>query len=932
MTTPAEQLAHISHIMKGSSAVYLRELTIMGKAAVAVEMPTFGGFAEADTSRFRSRLERLSEQFTVDQSQLYIDQVVNSVFALADLADTPAARQQVEDYVANAIFAGYEYDLKTGELSEGPDLPLFGNAQEWIDISHREIRRRRTEVIRDPSLPLREHKLEEALFQVTETKALGPDTAFIAQAILGTQKLEKAGLQTIDESSAGYRGALARVGPQIPFVLSQFDEGMFSVMDPFLDGSGKGNLGGAIGSAISQDVGVFFGALAVEPDTTGVNVVDFRTDDSYRKEIINRWIRENGGDPNPTDETYEDKYVLNAYYAANREIFGSEKEEGILNPFLSQFFDKNGNIVGNTHAVAGRLNLETDEYVAQQVRNRIDEHFLPGDDGVSAYQRTVNQKAEAFRVEDYRVDPGKAAKALKNMLFGDDKALWIDDRPVDDKRVQDDVWADWVQFFANNGAAATRDYVQPQLAAAVEAKETEPPEEELPFTRNVAIKQAKDYFTRKGIQWSKVPLAQQQAIIGSVYGRGGLDVDQAMFGQIFDGDEAVGGINQEALFGEGLIDYTTGFMQRYAEAQIEAGAFEDAAANPLNLVYDLLKERGILTPDVSTEFLSNLDNNVAPLIARRVMAGDYSSIEEIQAEIERQVNIMPAYQISSADYDRQTGATPPGFPGGPGFRVQPATPQFDVSAFTPELQEMAFDRPELAGFIQQQMMVPGFEKQWQQAAKRQVRHDREADTELQERRLASFQSAYDRAVAGGDESVIAQAQQNLHGAQGQFDRETGASFPVYETYTDTAGKEKARVAQDYAWYQGELMGPMTRRTDTGIQQEGLFGAAGQYVTPAGQPGEGTVFNIYSPAQQQTLAGMAKMMTTAGATQQEFFEKQLPGFQKRFEASPFFRMEQERLAAETETEERRAESEERVEESRRRGRLRGGALTVFGRRQ
>ena len=733
MTTPAAQLAYISHIMKGSSAVYLRELTIMGKAAVAVEMPSFGSFAEADTSRFRSRLERLSEQFTLDQSQLYIDQVVDSVFALADLADTPAARQQVEDYVANTIFAGYEYDLKTGELSEGPDLPLFGNAQEWIDISNREIRRRRTEVIRDPSLPLREHKLEEALFQVTETKALGPDTAFIAQAILGTQKLEKAGIQTIDESSAGYQGALARVGPQIPFVLDHFDDGMFSVMDPFLDGSGKGNLGGAIGSAISRDVGAFFGALAVEPDTTGINFSDFRTDDSYRKDIINGWIRENGGDPNPTDETYEDldedaPYFKAAHHAANREIFGSEKEKGFLKPFLSQFFDKNGNVVGNTHAVAGRLNLETDEYITRQVRNRIDEHFLPGNDGLSSYQRTVNQKAEAFRNEDYRVDPGKASKALKNMLFGADKALWIDDRPVDDKRVEDDVWADWIQFYANNGPDATRDYVQPQLAAAVEAKETEPPEEELPFTRDIAAKQARDYFTRNGIQWSKIPLAQQQAIIGSVYSRGGINVDQAMFGQIFDGDEAVGGINQEALFGEGLIDYTTGFMQRYAEAQIEAGAFEDAAANPLNLVYDILKQRGILTPDVSTEFLSNLDRNVAPLIARRVMAGDYSSIEEIQAEIERQVDAMPAYEISSADYDRQTGATPPGFPGGPGFRAQPATPQFDVSAFTTELQEMAFDRPELAGFIQQQIQLPGFEKQWQQAAKRQLRHDREADT------------------------------------------------------------------------------------------------------------------------------------------------------------------------------------------------------------
>jgi len=75
-----------------------------------------------------------------------------------------------------------------------------------------------------------------------------------------------------------------------------------------------------------------------------------------------------------------------------------------------------------------------------------------------------------------------------------------------------------------------------------------------------------------------------------------------------------------------------------------------------------------------------------------------------------------------------------------------------------------------------------------------------------------------------------------------------------------------------------------------------------------------------------------MKTTAGMTQQEFFESKLPGFQERFEASPFFRMEQERLEGEEEQRRRRSEQEERAAESRRRGRLRGGAMTVFGRRQ
>jgi len=273
--------------------------------------------------------------------------------------------------------------------------------------------------------------------------------------------------------------------------------------------------------------------------------------------------------------------------------------------------------------------------------------------------------------------------------------------------------------------------------------------------------------------------------------------------------------------------------------------------------------------------------------------------------------------------------------GMPGFRLARPTPAFDVSAFSPEIQEIATERPEFASFMQEQMQVPGFQSEWQQSAQRKPTRDRGAEIELQERRLASFQAAYDRAVAGGDESVIAQAQRNLHGAQGQFDRETGASFPVYETYTGTrydpktqrvVEAERTRLAQDYAWYQGKLMGPMTRMGPTGIRQE-------DFVKPADLTqleGETTEAFARRQAEErgriaQNLADMAKMKTTAGLTQQEFFEKQLPGFERRFEASPFFQEEQERLEREKEIEEAKAEAERRRATSRR-------AVTVFGRRQ
>lgn len=330
-------------------------------------------------------------------------------------------------------------------------------------------------------------------------------------------------------------------------------------------------------------------------------------------------------------------------------------------------------------------------------------------------------------------------------------------------------------------------------------------------------------------------------------------------------------------------------------------------------VFDDLRNRGIITPDSSPEFVQHLQNSVVARIVNRVaFAGGIDAAEELEPYIEQEISSAPAFDLYESDFQRQLAPTkeevlsmaalPPGVSLS---QVARPTPAFDISAFIPELQQMAFEEPELAGFIQQQMQVPGFETEWQQAAKREPRRDRGAELDLQEDRLASFQAAYDRAVASGNESLIAQAQSNLDDAQSQYDRETGAAFPVYETYTGTrydpetqrvVEAERARVAT------GET-------ATTGIQQAGFL------------------------RDEQNLKDMTKMLTTTPMTQQQFFESKLPGFQERFEASPFFTQQQQRLEKEEEVEKRRTEADERAKETQRRSRLRGGnAMAVFGRRQ
>ena len=466
----------------------------------------------------------------------------------------------------------------------------------------------------------------------------------------------------------------------------------------------------------------------------------------------------------------------------------------------------------------------------------------------------------------------------------------------------------------------------------VAERETAEERAERQTERGLASSQIQDYLRRKGVAWSQLSLEEQQDLIDKTVDFGYFDVDRAIEAEdvVSLPGEPDPSPSEELLFGEKMFSFaTTGIETAVAEAK-----FEKAVDAPAQLIEDIAKEKGILHADVSMEYLDYFKRTIAPRINTKLSLMDPEDMNALRTEIESQFETLDAYEKSSTDFDRQMGDLPPGFFGGPRFREE-RIPGFDMAAFQPEIQEMAFDRPELAGFIQQQMMVPGFEQEWQQAAQRKVTRDRGADISLQEDRLASFQSAHDRAAAGGDEAAIAQAQSNLDAAEAQFARETAA---IKTTVAPTG------EGQPGMFMAGDRQRPELTRRELSIEERERAIEAGETRRFAETAEEFTRRQQQSDEQfalsqkqerqrrEQNLRDMAKMKTTAGMTQQEFFESKLPGFQERFEASPFFRMEQERLDAQEEQKRRMAEEKERTEETRRRSRLRGGAVTVFGRRQ
>ena len=66
----------------------------------------------------------------------------------------------------------------------------------------------------------------------------------------------------------------------------------------------------------------------------------------------------------------------------------------------------------------------------------------------------------------------------------------------------------------------------------------------------------------------------------------------------------------------------------------------------------------------------------------------------------------------------------------------------------------------------------------------------------------------------------------------------------------------------------------------------------------------------APVKGAGASEVAQLMTTTPQTTPEFFQSQLPGFEKRYKESSFFTQEQDRIKREQDQEQQQAESQRR----------------------
>ena len=189
----------------------------------------------------------------------------------------------------------------------------------------------------------------------------------------------------------------------------------------------------------------------------------------------------------------------------------------------------------------------------------------------------------------------------------------------------------------------------------------------------------------------------------------------------------------------------------------------------------------------------------------------------------------------------------------PGLVARP-TPQkkeFNFSLIAPELSALAVDRPEFAKFLAEQIKLPGFAERYRELSIPQLDEESyneafASDTEIAAEKAASAQAARDE-IADIEEMK-------------EIERREGV---------ETSAQAMQQVAQERQSRVSELR-EIERRASV-------------------QPG----------ADPEVRQSVRERFTTPGLTQEQFFAQQLPGFERRFEESPFFKLEQERKEREDE---------------------------------
>ena len=693
-----------------------------------------------------------------------IDQTVNSIIKEYE-RDKGAIfnadqRYAVTDTVIKNLYSGTEYNANTDTLVVGSPLDTQ-TPNPLVNYTHRWLNMKTSELQWDPTVPLKEHKMESALISGARDGTFDYATVGL---ILGQQKMIEEGLYStmadvdateIDEQGAWEEAAGLYLMERGDGFLRKFNRLSDAIDDTSADFYSnrrtKGNFKAHLESQVEQNAFQYFGPMETTLDTPKGDIQQFLIDEDERNGIFKEWFGGFGGAEKPssdikpgTDEEYSD-YEKKGYRVANDKLVAE------LNTAFAQYMDTEGNPTSLANSQAAISGMRVENWIWDQMYSETNSLFtVDPDTGMHAYGTIAADQTEAARRKKYQTNPAQINTDLKNVLHNNPE-FWIKGLPVDKTRVADEVWAQWELIYANNA---------PEAALAIITGELEPGVVS-GFDRTEAEKQAKDLLTYgpNPVEWKEIPFEQQQAIISNVWQQGGVDVNTA--------------------FNEGSPDFgfasnIMNFARTGIITKVEAKEFRDTFSNESrreNAVRQAAINQGLLSGSTSPAFMRHFTENIIPNLASKAEFSGATSMDELNEVIGGYFDELEPYEKFESDFRRQMGSdqfgkididTPPPIPGLSLSRYErKEAPPFSLQAIAGQLQNFQVDDPQFAEFIQQEMTLPGFEKDWeskgaeqfdQAAFKSSVFGDvGEEAFEQQKRRLSELESSYEATLARNQE-------------------------------------------------------------------------------------------------------------------------------------------------------------------------------------
>ena len=401
----------------------------------------------------------------------------------------------IADTVIGNLYSSIQYNEETGELTVDPNQELsVTTINPVLNIVNKMLNLKSKELIIDPTVPLLEHKLTPVIQRGVIDGNLDPS---LAGVMIGASKMPDFEIMT-KEGDAIWNPLVE--GEDFQGVLQDWEQASMQYMvdnpgelintmnrmvdqvekdyESFLLGRDKkGDISTYLGDQAESDSFDYFGIAPVDTGIPRVDFEEFVRNDGEFIDTVMDWIGESGGFEKPNDDIdprtisqqnpYGNKFLSYEHGAIR---FANESVIKNARTLMGTYIDGQGNISAEANDAAALSGVSVDDWIVGEVYKGVRSSFVPDQEGMTTYWGNINNQSEVNRQYAYSKNPSSIKKDLEAQLMAN-KDYWVNGKPVTAGDVDESVWAQWSNTFANNSLDAAMANIVPNLDSGVELKQ-----------------------------------------------------------------------------------------------------------------------------------------------------------------------------------------------------------------------------------------------------------------------------------------------------------------------------------------------------------------------------------------------------------------------------------------------------------------------------